>query len=123
MKGIEMTIYRKFAVLSMALFFALSLGGVAVAKGMNSLKGEVVSVDTVAKTVTVKASETTTSSPSILKGEVPFATTDMTKFSMGKKHETLASLKAGDLVKVVYHEKDGKKIADHIVITSRPASK
>ncbi len=108
--------------MAIALFFVMSLASVAVAKEY-SVKGEVLSIDTAAKTVTVKTINSTLSSPVRFKGDIPFMTNDMTKVTMGKKKETLASLKTGDMVKVKFHEKDGKDIADHILISSEPASK
>ncbi len=117
-----MTTYRRLAAITIALFFAMSLASVALAKEY-SLKGEVLSIDTAAKTLTVKAINSAVSSPTRFKGDIPFVTSDMTKVTMGKKHETLANLKAGDMVKVKFHEKNGKDIADRIVISSEPASK
>ncbi len=118
-----MITYKKFAVISIAVLFVLSLGSIALAKGAYSLKGEVLSIDTAAKTLTVKAIDSAVTSPTMFKGDVPFVTNNKTQIAMGKKHETLASLKAGDMVKVVFHEKDGKNIANRILITSEPASK
>ncbi|HXZ94456.1 MAG TPA: hypothetical protein VEG28_00895 [Dehalococcoidia bacterium] len=117
-----MTSYKKIVAMTIAMLFVMSLGSVAVAKGTYSLKGEVLSVDKAANMLTVKAINTTSSSPTRFKGDVPFVTNDMTKVTMGKKHETLANLKTGDMVKVVFHEKSGKEIADRIVVNSQQAS-
>ncbi len=117
----KMTTYRRIAAIGMAIFFVLSLAGIASAAASStySTQGQVLSVDTAAKTLTVKTINTTISSPSRFKGDIPFVTNNKTQIAMGKKHETLASLKAGDMVKVVFYEKDGKNIADRIMVTSR----
>lgn len=114
-----MTTYKRITAITIAMLFVMSLASVAIAK--TSSKGELLSVDTAAKTVTVKAINTPTSSPTMFKGDIPFVTNDMTKVTMGKKHETLANLKAGEMVKVVFHEKSGKEIADKIAVTSQHA--
>lgn len=102
---------RKVFATFIAVFFALSLVSVAnvaaaAKEKIYSLKGEVVSVDTVAKTLTVKGK----------KGEETFATSEMTKINMGKKHETFENIKAGEKVLVKYYKKNGKEMAEHIRI-------
>ena len=103
------------AVLCVAVF---AYGAIAAEKP-SPFKGEVVSVDTKAKTVTVKAITTTTMPTTIVKGEMTFATDKKTKISAGKKSQKLKNLKAGDMVEVQYHSKDGKDIADKILITPK----
>jgi hypothetical protein len=86
---------------------------------MYSLKGPVVSVDAGAKTVTVHSVEgVTAAADNRWKGDVTFATNDMTKISMGKHKKTFTDLKAGQNLKVKFHEKDGKSVAVEIVIMS-----
>ncbi len=118
-----MTTYRKITAMTIAIFFVMSLVGVAAAKGTYSVKGEVLSVDTAAKTVTVKTINSAVSSPIRFKGDIPFLTNDMTKVSLGKKHESLGEIKQGDMVKVVFHEDNGKQIADRIMLNPKQASK
>jgi len=50
------------------------------------------------------------------KGDVTFATNDMTKISMGKKMKTLDDIKAGQNLKVKFHEENGKSVAVEIMI-------
>lgn len=104
------------AVLCVAAF---AYGAVA-AENLSSFKGEVVSMDLKAKTVTVKAITSTTTSTTITKGEMTFATDKKTKITAGKKSQALKKLKAGDMVEVQYHTKGGKDIADSIVIAPKP---
>ena len=103
-----------------AMFFVVSLAMVAIAaEQMFSLKGPVVSVDSGAKTVTVHSIEgPTEAANNRWKGDVTFATDKMTKISMGKKHTTLKAIKKGQEADVTFHEKDGKPVADKIMITS-----
>lgn len=100
---------RTFA-LAVAVFFVMSLAGVAAAaekEKLPSLKGEVVSVDSAAKTLTVKGT----------KGEETIATDDMTKIWMGKQKETFNDIVSGEKVAVRYSQKDGKLLAHSIRIT------
>jgi len=54
---------KKIMALTIALLFVASLAAVAVAGETYSVKGGIVSVDPAAKTLTVKAVNTTISSP------------------------------------------------------------
>ena len=103
-----------------AMFFVASVATVAIAtEQMYSLKGPVLSVDSGAKTVTVHSVEgVTAAANNRWKGDITFATGKMTKISMDKKHETFKALKTGQDVEVMFHEKDGKHVADKIIITS-----
>ncbi|MGD0883561.1 MAG: hypothetical protein ABSA46_01575 [Thermodesulfovibrionales bacterium] len=111
---------KKIVTIGVAMFFVVSLAVVAIAKEeMYSLKGPVVSVDAGAKTVTVHSVEgVTAAADNRWKGDVTFATNDMTKISMGKHKKTFTDLKAGQNLKVKFHEKDGKSVAVEIVIMS-----
>jgi Cu/Ag efflux protein CusF len=111
---------KKILTVVVAMFFVVSLTMVAFAADqMYSLKGPVVSVDSGAKTVTVNSTEgVKEAANNIWKGEVTFATGKMTKISMGKRHKTLKAIKTGQEVEVMFHEKDGKHVADKIMISS-----
>jgi cytochrome c oxidase assembly protein Cox11 len=115
---------RKYVVIVLALFFAVAMAGVAIAeKEMYSVNGPVLSVDSKAKTLTVKATETTVAPPTRWKGEVTFMTDKMTKISLGKKSGKFKDIKVGDNVEVKFHEKDRKTIADQITIAERAKKK
>ncbi len=119
-----METYRRILAVAVAVLFAATFTGAAVAaEKWSSLKGEVVAVDLNAKTVTVKAVNTPKMGTSIVEGQLTFAVDHMTKISMGKKHEALGKIKAGDMVEVKYHAKDGRDIADSLLITSHYAAK
>jgi len=119
-----MTTYKRIFALAITVLFVVALANSAfAAEKLLSLKGEVVSVDLGAKAVTVKAINGTTIPTRITEGQLTFATDHMTKITMGKKHEKLGELKAGDMVVVKYHSKDGKNVADSILLTSHYASK
>ena len=116
-----MTTTKRILGLAVAvLFVAVFAHGAVPAENLSPFKGEIVSVDTKAKTVTVKSITTTTTSTTIVKGEMTFATDKKTKISAGKKSQTLKKLKAGDMVEVQYHSKGGKDIADSILVTPKP---
>jgi len=116
-----MTTYKKILGLAIAVLCVAAVAyGAVPAEKPSPFKGEVVSVDTKAKTVTVKAISTTTTSTTIVKGEMTFATDKKTKIKADKKSLTLKKLKAGDMVEVQYHSKGGKDIADSIVIAPKP---
>lgn len=75
--------------------------------------GNVAAVDSNAKTITVKGK----------KGDVVISVDDKTKIMAGKDAKTLADIKAGDKVAVMYIEADGKNIAKSININIAPAKK
>ena len=68
------------------------------------VKGDITAVDAKAMTVTVKGK----------KGDVTVMVDDKTEFKLGKDKKTIADLKAGEKVKIMYHEADGKNIAKSI---------
>ena len=115
-----MTTTKKILGLAVAVLFLIVFAHGAVAAEKLSFKGEVVSVDAKAKTLTVKAITGTTTSTTIVKGEMTFVTDKKTKISAGKKSQTLKNLKAGDMVEVQYHSKGNKDIADKILIAPKP---
>ncbi len=117
---------RKILAMIAAMFFAFSLVSIAGAaekqmyskEQMYSISGPVVSVDSTARTLTVKSIEKSKSPSLRWKGDMTFITDDNTKIAMGKKSETLQDLKAGEKVAVKFHEKDGKYIADTVLISA-----
>ncbi|NJD55794.1 MAG: hypothetical protein FIA94_05235 [Nitrospirae bacterium] len=111
---------KKVLAIGLALTFVISIAIVAIAaEEMFSLKGPIVSVDAKAKTVTVNSVEgVTTAADNRWKGNVTFAINDMTKISMDKEKKTFNDLKAGQNVKVKFHEKNGKSSAVEIMIMS-----
>lgn len=68
------------------------------------VKGDITAVDAKAMTVTVKGK----------KGDVTVTVDDKTEIKVGKDKKTIADLKAGDKVKIKYHEADGKNTAKSI---------
>jgi len=115
-----MTTTKKILGLAVAVLFLIVFAHGAVAAEKLSFKGEVVSVDSKAKAVTVKAITTTTMPTTTVKGEMTFATDKKTKIKAGKKSQKLKNLKTGDMVEVQYHSKGDKDIADSILITPKP---
>ncbi len=111
---------KKILSIGLAVIFVVSFAVVAIAaEEMFSLKGPVVSVDSGAKTVTVHSVEgVSTATDNRWKGDVIFTTNDMTKIIMGKEKKAFSDLKAGQEVKVKFHEKEGKSIAVKIKIMS-----
>ncbi len=116
---------KKLLTVGVAMIFVVSLAMVAIAADqMYSLKGPVLSVDSKAKTVTVRSVEgVTEAANNIWKGDVTFATDKMTKISMDKKHKTFKAIKKGQEVEVIFHEKNGKHIADKIMISAEKKAK
>ncbi len=68
------------------------------------VKGDITAVDANAMTVTVKGK----------KGDVTVTVDAKTEFKLGKDKKTVADLKVGEKVKILYHEADGKNIAKSI---------
>jgi len=75
--------------------------------------GEVITVDTVANTITVKKP----------KKEVTVSVDDKTKVMTGKDKKTFADVKVGDKVTVKYTTADGKNTAQSVDIKAVPAKK
>jgi hypothetical protein len=109
---------KKILSIGLAVLFVVSFAVVSIAaEEMFSLKGPVVSVDAKAKTVTVHSVEgVTTAADNRWKGNVIFATNDMTTIMMGKEKKAFGDLKAGQELKVKFHQKEGKSIAVEIMI-------
>ena len=95
-------------VLSLVFVFAVTSLGFAAAKSIQAT-GEVTAMD--AKGITLKAK----------KGDVTVATDDKTKVM--PKGKTMADVKVGEKVKVVYTEADGKNTAKSVTILPAPKKK
>ncbi|MGO9611573.1 MAG: hypothetical protein ACLPX5_00850 [Dissulfurispiraceae bacterium] len=108
---------KKMLTVIVAMCFIVSAVMVAVAAEKYSVKGPVLSVDPAGKTVTVKATEQVSEkATNRWKGDVTFVTDNMTKVMMGKKSKNFDALKAGQEVKVVFHEKGDTVVAEKIII-------
>ena len=68
------------------------------------VKGDITAVDAKAMTITVKGK----------KGDVTVTVDAKTEFKLGNDKKTVADLKVGEKVKILYHEADGKNIAKSI---------
>ncbi|HEY8459422.1 MAG TPA: DUF5666 domain-containing protein [Blastocatellia bacterium] len=80
----------------------------AVSPVQKTVSGEVVSVDSAQKEVTIKDGSGS---------EVKIAVNDSTKLTKGGQTVTLADLKAGDKVTVEADEAEGKLVAKSIAVT------
>jgi Cu/Ag efflux protein CusF len=81
--------------------------------GRMKISGEIAAVDAKANTVTVKEGEKT----------VTLSVDEKTVIKAGKEKKTLADLKAGDNVHVVYTEADGKSVAKRIALKGEKGAK
>ncbi len=111
-----MRVSLTYKVLTMAvavLFLFAFSNGVSAKASMHKLSGQVVSVDPGAKSFVVKEK----------KGEATIMTDEMTKVTMGKEQKAFDDIKAGEIVKVKYHEKDGKMMAYKVLLGGKHAGK
>ncbi len=116
---------RKVAVLALAAVFVLGAASLAVAEEKKAaeqhphqrLVGEVVSVDAMAKTITVKET---------VKGgeakEITFTLADNAKVTILGKAGTIQELKPGDSVTVKYEKKENVDVAEELMV-AKPAKK
>ena len=126
---------KKVIALLVAMLFALSVVGLAIAAEkkeaapaekkeaapaqekapvkVKQVTGEVTAIDAAAKTLTVKGKA----------GEVALTADDKTTVKIGKEKKTLADVKVGDKVTVKYAEMDGKNVAKSIIVKAAPAKK
>ncbi len=112
MRSKRMTLLLELLVLAIAAVFVVSYINQAIAKEkMLTMSGQVTSVDNAAKTLTVKGKTR----------EATIAWDQMTQVTMGKEKKALDDLRAGDKVKVTYHEKENKLVANSILIKSLPS--
>ena len=113
---------RKTAILALAALFVLGAMSLAVAaekKGEmhHHAVGEVVSVDTAAKTITIK--ETAKGKEA---KEITFTIAENAKVMIHGKPGTIEELKAGDSITVKYETKDGAQVAEEFNV-AKPAQK
>ena len=102
--------------LSLALLFLVSMVSLGMAASATADKraiGTVVSVDATALTVVVK----------IKKAESTFSADDKTVIKVGADVKTLADLKAGDKVIVMYKIVEKKKVATAITVATVKTTK
>ena len=126
---------KKVIALLVAMLFALSVVGLAIAAEkkeaapaekkeaapaqekapvkVKQVTGEVTAIDAAAKTLTVKGKA----------GEVALTADDKTTVKIGKEKKTLADVKVGDKITVKYAEMDGKNVAKSIIVKAAPAKK
>ncbi len=79
-----------------------------------TVKGEVVAVDPVQKTITIKGKR---------KGDVVLTTTDRTKIMIGKDKKSLQDVKVGDTATARYKIEGDKNIATQITVTPKAPEK
>ncbi|HXX53279.1 MAG TPA: hypothetical protein VEI28_01770 [Thermodesulfovibrionales bacterium] len=82
-----------------------------------NLKGEVVSVDDYARTVTVRSLETVPISGIGMKDSITFQTDKGTNVTSCTQNKAFNDINVGEKVTVTYHELDGKRFADVIDIS------
>jgi Cu/Ag efflux protein CusF len=105
---------KKLLIFAVAALFLVAFTNPALAKGsLMSLKGVVSSVDTTAKTLTVKEK----------KGEATIIADEATKVTMGKEKKSFEDLKAGEHVTVKYQKKEGKLLARDIAVANSHGGK
>lgn len=126
---------KKVIALLVAMLFALSVAGLAIAAEkkeaapaekkeaapaqekapvkVKQVTGEVTAIDAAAKTLTVKGKA----------GEVALTADDKTTVKIGKEKKALADVKVGDKATVKYTEMDGKNVAKSIIVKAAPAKK
>jgi preprotein translocase subunit SecF len=99
---------KKTIAIVLSVIFVLAVASLAFA-GTKQVTGDITAVDAKASTVTVKGRS----------GEVTVDVVDSTKIKAGAKSMTLQDLKAGEKVKVVYTEADGKNTAKTIEMKAK----
>jgi Cu/Ag efflux protein CusF len=105
---------KKTIAVVLSLIFVLAVTSITFAaekKAANAtkateklVKGDISAVDANAMTITVKGK----------KGDVTVTVDDKTDIKAGKDKKTIADLKAGEKVRIRYHEVDGKNIAKSV---------
>ena len=107
---------KRMFVMVFALYFVIALAGAALAEGKDfslnyDFKGQVTSIDFLAKSLTVKASDP-------FWGASTFTMGNITKVTMCGQLKTVEDLKPGEIVTVAYHENNGKLYADAIDLSA-----
>ena len=102
-----------------ATLFVISLS--AVAQGsIVSYTGEVVAFDPAARTLTVRAIESSETMGIWMKGELTFTIDDSTTVMACNELKKYEDIRVGDAVTVTYYEKEGKSFADFVSFASSP---
>lgn len=115
--AITADLVRRVVVVVVGLVLVMSYAIVANAQEkMSTLKGEVIAVDNYAKTLTVKASETSEPYMTGKDHVFSFDTNEMTNVKMCTMNKSFRDIGVGEKVTLTYHEKDRKLIADAIDI-------
>jgi len=83
------------------------------ADDIHSLKGEVVAVDGVTHTLTVKSGEPSASGS---EREFTFATSETTRVNMCTMNKSFRDIGIGEIVSLTYHKEGGELVADAINI-------
>lgn len=108
-----------FGILAVAVaaFLVMSFANRAIA-GENpaALKGDIVSVDGYAKTLTVRSNGAIPSPSMGMPGEITFATDDMTNVIRCNENKNFEDIRVGETATVTYHEEGGRFIADTVEI-------
>jgi ribosome biogenesis SPOUT family RNA methylase Rps3 len=108
---------RKVFALSVAVFFMVCLSSVTFAMETEySLKGQVVSLDSLAQKLTVKSTDKIPALFSGTLGDFTFSIDKMTKVTMCNQEKPVEDVKVGQEVTVSYHELDGQLYADAIAM-------
>ena len=115
---------RRFTVLAMVATVAVALTSIGfaaekkAAPAQHKVMGEVVSVDTAARTITLK--ETVKGGTS---KEVTLKIADNAKIMIHGKAGTIEELKAGDSVTAKYENKAGSEVAEELNVAKPAAPK
>lgn len=108
---------RKVLAASVAVLFVLCLSSISVADNTEySIKGKVVSVDFLARKLTVRSIDKIPSLISGTLGEFTFSMDEITKVTMCDREKPVEDIKVGQEITVSYHERDGQLHADSIAM-------
>ena len=112
---------KRTLVMTLAALFVLSLVSAAAAEEKQyspefSLSGQVVSVNFLARTLSIRWTEPPLTSPAGKASDIDFTMGGTTKVMMCNQDRTFDDIKIGDRVEVKYHEEEGKLFADRIDI-------
>lgn len=112
-----MTRVGKVLVATTAVLSVLCLSSVTLAKDTEySLKGEVVSIDPLAQTLTVQSVDKIPALISGTLGEFTFFMDEMTKLTMCGQAKSVEDIKVGQEVTVGYHRQGRQLYADSIAV-------
>ncbi|MGD0884071.1 MAG: hypothetical protein ABSA46_04200 [Thermodesulfovibrionales bacterium] len=110
---------RKVLAASVAVVFMLCLSSITFANDTEfTLKGQVVSLDSLAQKLTVNSIYKTPALISGTLGDFTFSMGEMTKVTMCNQEKPIEDIKVGQDVTVSYHELNNQLYADAIAIPS-----